>query len=77
MDMFPFAEYLLAATLVLSLFALTHWSAKNNLPPMLRDELEKVVAGYGMARNHPAHSGGDRDSGVVSSRGPQCVEQSV
>jgi hypothetical protein len=73
-EIFSFAGYVLAAMVVLSLFALADWSAKNNLPPTLRDEMEKVMAGYGRARNRRVRAGSHRDIVAVHPRGAQCIE---
>ncbi|WP_322102656.1 hypothetical protein [Paraburkholderia sp. J41] len=69
MEVIPVAGDLLAAILVLSLFAATEWSAKNNLPSALRDEFKKVIANNGMAGNHPARMRRDRDSHAIYRRG--------
>jgi hypothetical protein len=77
MEFLMASGYMLAAMVVLSLFALADWSAKNNLPPTLRDELEKVMAGYGRTRNRPVHAGRNRDTFAVHHRGAECIEKSV
>ncbi|WP_224044359.1 hypothetical protein [Paraburkholderia unamae] len=77
MEYLQFAGYLLAAMVVLSLFALADWSARNNLPSMLQDEFEKVIAGYGTARNSPACADRNRDPFAVYPRRAQRVEESA
>jgi hypothetical protein len=75
--MFLFAGYMMAAIMVLSLFFLADWSARNNLPPTLRDALEKVIAGYGNAGNRPVLTRRDRDTHAVYPRRPERVAKSL
>jgi hypothetical protein len=77
MELLPATGYMLAAIVVLLLFALADWSAKNNLPPTLRDEFEKLMTGYGRSRNHPVHPGRNRDTFAVHPRGEECIEKSA
>jgi hypothetical protein len=69
MAILPATGYSLVAIVVLSLFVFAHWSAKNNLPPTMRDALERVMACHGRSGNRTACPGRDRDTRAVHPRG--------
>ncbi|WP_027797048.1 hypothetical protein [Paraburkholderia acidipaludis] len=69
--------YMLVAMMILLLFALADWSARNNLPPTLRHEVEKIMADYGRVGNHPVCTGRNSDTVAVHQRGAECIKQSL
>lgn len=72
-----FIGYLLVAIAVFVLFLVADRTAKDNLPPTLHDELEKVIARYGNARTHAVRADRARDPRSVYPRGAERIEQSV
>ncbi|WP_322029372.1 hypothetical protein [Paraburkholderia sp. J76] len=77
MEFLPFAGYVLAAMATLALFAVTEWSARNNLPSALHAEFEKILANYGNDGNHPVRSDRNRDTRAVRSGRAQRIQQSA